>query len=329
MKHRIDGFILALLFVIALAYLLPHGATYRDGAPLDFISTIGISLIFFFYGLKLSLAEIASGLKNWRLHLFVQGTTFLLFPLLILAFKPFVATLSQFDFWISFFFLAALPSTVSSSVVMVSIAKGNVSAAILNASISGLLGVLLTPIWMALFVDFQTNNVFSEVYWGLIQEIIIPVVLGLLLQRYWGNWAQRHKAKISLFDKSVILLIVYSSFAESFLSGVFEKVSNTYLIMVFAGSILLFFVVYGITFFLSRYVFHFSREDQIAGIFCGSKKSLTHGSVFGKFIFVNNPNVGLYFLPLMIFHAFQIFVITIIAQRYARGSSSDEVRAKI
>lgn len=318
MKYRIDGFILGLLLAIILAYFLPQGAAYGDGEPLEILSTIGVSLIFFFYGLKLSFAEIGSGLKNWRLHLFVQATTFLLFPLLILAFKPFVVTASQSDFWLSFFFLAALPSTVSSSVVMVSIARGNVPAAILNASISGLIGVLLTPIWMALFLDFQTENVFGEVYWGLIREIIIPVVLGLILQRYFGSWARRNSAHISKFDKSVILLIVYGSFAESFLSGVFERVSSSYLILVFVATIVLFFLVYGITYLLSHYVFHFSREDQITAIFCGSKKSLTHGSVFGKFIFINNPNVGLYFLPLMIFHAFQIFVITIIAQWYSK-----------
>lgn len=324
MKLRVDGFILALLLVIILAYLFPQGAAYRDGAPLEVISAIGISLIFFFYGLKLSFAEIGSGLKNWRLHLFVQATTFLLFPLLILVFKPFVSTPSQFDFWLSFFFLAALPSTVSSSVVLVSIARGNVPAAILNASISGLIGVLLTPLWMALFIDFKTDNVFAEVYWGLIREIIIPVILGLALQRYWGIWAQRHKANISLFDKSVILLIVYGSFAESFLSGVFEKVTHTYLVSVLVGTIVLFFLVYGVTYMLSRYVFRFSREDHIAGIFCGSKKSLTHGSVFGKFIFVNNPTVGLYFLPLMLYHAFQIFVITLIAQRYGKDATLED-----
>ncbi|GAL78303.1 sodium/bile acid symporter family [Algibacter lectus] len=48
-------------------------------------------------------------------------------------------------------FLAALPSTVSSSVVMVSMAKGNIPAAIFNASISGIIGVALTPLWMGAF----------------------------------------------------------------------------------------------------------------------------------------------------------------------------------
>lgn len=320
MKYRIDGFILALLIVIIIAYLFPQAVAYKGGQPLETISTIGVSLIFFFYGLKLSFAEIRKSMQNWKLHIVVQTMTFLLFPVVVLLFRPLVHGESQEHLWLSFFFLAALPSTVSSSVVMVSIAQGNVPAAILNASISGLIGVLLTPLWMGLFLNFETDNVFGEIYWGLIREIIIPVVMGLLLQRFLGKWAQRNSLHITKFDKSVILLIVYISFAESFSSGIFDTVSSLYLVMVFVCTVLLFFLIYGIIYFLSRYVMKFSREDQITALFCGSKKSLTHGSVFAKFIFVNNPSVGLYFLPLMIFHAFQIFAITIIAQRYGRNN---------
>lgn len=318
MKYRIDGFSAALLIVIVVAYFFPHGVSYGHGQPLEIVSTIGVSFIFFFYGLKLSFAEIRVSLQNWRLHIVVQSVTFLLFPVVILLFKSLVHSDSQQHFWLSFFFLAALPSTVSSSVVMVSIARGNIPAAILNASISGLIGVLLTPFWMSLFLIFETDNVFAEVYWGLVREIIIPVILGLLMQRYFGRWARANRIHIAKFDKCVILLIVYSSFAESFDSGIFGTVSSIYLLMVFVCTVFLFFLIYSLVYLLSRYMMKFSREDRITALFCGSKKSLTHGSVFGKFLFVNNPNVGLYFLPLMIFHAFQIFVITIIAQRYQR-----------
>lgn len=318
-KFKFDRFILLLFIAIALAYFLPQLYLLQSGQLLSWITTIGVSLIFFFYGLKLSFSEIKAGLRNWRLHLLVQASTFILFPLLLLPFYPLVKTALQMDFWLSFFFLAALPSTVSSSVVMVSIAKGNIPAAIFNASISGLLGVVITPLWMQLFLDFGELAVLSEVYGGLIKEIIVPVILGLLLQPYWGKWATRYSKQLSQFDKFVILLIVYASFAESFVSGVFEQIGTRYLLAVFIGVIALFFMTYGIIYFLGKHVFKFNRADQITALFCGSKKSLTHGSVFGKFLFAHMPGAGLYFLPLMIFHAFQILVVTIIAQRYAKG----------
>ncbi len=315
---KFDGFIVALFVSIGIAYLFPQGFIYQNGQLITLLTGAGVSLIFFFYGLKLSFLAIKSGLSNWKLHVVIQCATFLLFPLILLPFRFLVENPEQEHYWLSFFFLAVLPSTVSSSVVMVSIARGNVPAAIFNASISGLIGVIVTPLWMSLFLDFHTENVFMDIYWGLIREIIIPVILGLLLQRYFGPWANRHSKSLSMFDKSVILLIVYSSFAESFVSGVFDQVSTSYLIWIFVGVIFFFFLVYVIIWLLVKYVFRFTVSDQITALFCGSKKSLTHGSVFGKFLFVNNPHAGLYFLPIMLFHAFQIFVVTIIAQRYQR-----------
>lgn len=318
---KIDLFIVYLFISILVAYFFPQLAIFEGGTVLDIITSVGVLLIFFFYGLKLSFGEIKSGLKNWKLHILVQLATFLLFPCLILAFRPLVGSYISEHTWLGFFFLAALPSTVSSSVVMVSLAQGNVPAAIFNASISGLIGVLITPLWMSLFLNFTQENVLLDVYSGLIIEIILPVIIGLLLQKYWGTWAKTNSKYLSNFDKTIILLIVYGSFAHSFADGIFKSLSTSYLVGMFLGVVMLFIITYCLLLILSKYVLRFNREDQITLLFCGSKKSLTHGSVFGKFIFLNNPYMGLYFLPLMIYHAFQIFIITFIAQRYSNKSA--------
>jgi len=317
MKFKFDAFIFFLFVMIAFAFFYPDLITWGNGQLLHQLSSIGVMLIFFFYGIKLSYQQIKEGLKNWKLHIAIQCFTFILFPLLLLLLKPMAQTMLQEQFWLSFFFLAVLPSTVSSSVVMVSIARGNIPAAIFNASISGLIGVIITPFMMQVFLDFEQEHVITTVYAGLFKEIIIPVLLGLLVQPYLGKFANRYGKTLTLFDKSVILLIVYISFAESFASGVFQSVGTQYILWVFIGVVILFSLIYFIIWILTKYVFKFNRADQITALFCGSKKSLTHGSVFGKFIFYNNPHTGLYFLPLMIFHAFQILVITWIAQRYA------------
>ncbi|MCL7986867.1 bile acid:sodium symporter [Sphingobacterium sp. lm-10] len=324
MKLKFDPFILFLFLSILIAYLFPNLVLINDGQLIESATSIGVALIFFFYGLKLSFQKIKDGLQNWRLHLAVQSFTFLLFPLVVIAFRPLVHTALQEQFWLSFFFLAALPSTVSSSVVMVSIAKGNIPAAIFNASISGLIGVIVTPLWMQLFLDFGEVEVLGDVYLGLIKEIILPVILGLFLQRYLGAWAAKYNNMLSKFDKAVILLIVYSSFAESFVSGIFNTIDSTYLLAVFGGTIFLFFAIWFIVDLLNKKIFKFNRADRITALFCGSKKSLTHGSVFGKFLFINSASAGLYFLPLMIFHAFQILVVTIIAQRYHKQAEEAE-----
>src|SRR5690606_16003140 len=176
---KIDKFVLAIILVVLLAYLFPQLGSENSSIPLDLIGSLGISLIFFFYGLKLSPDKIKSGLKNWKLHFLVQLSTFVLFPLLVLVFHPFIQSENSRILWLSFMFLAALPSTVSSSVVMVSLAKGNVPAAIFNASISGLIGIAITPLWMGLFLQNQSNEFdLGAIYIKLLTEILVPIVLG-------------------------------------------------------------------------------------------------------------------------------------------------------
>ncbi|MGO1597168.1 MAG: bile acid:sodium symporter family protein [Sphingobacterium sp.] len=315
MRLKFDGFIVGLILMIIAAYFYPDLEILMEGRLMSTVISFGVALIFFFYGLKLSFHEVRAGLKNWKLHLSVQLFTFALFPILVLLFRPLVQNQVQEQFWLSFYFLAALPSTVSSSVVMVVIAKGNIPAAIFNASMSGLIGVLLTPLLMQFFLEIGQTDVFGELYLGLLLEVILPVLMGFVLQHYWRTWAKRNSGLLAKFDKGVILLIVYSSFAESFLSNVFQTIDPMYLLSLFIAVIVLFYGVYGIIFYLARHLLHFNREDQITAVFCGSKKSLTHGSVFAKFLFANDPRLGLLILPLMIYHAFQIFVVTIIAQR--------------
>jgi len=315
MKIKLDPFVVSIIVVIVLAYFFPELGREGNVIPLDTIVSVGISLIFFSYGLKLSKHQLTSGLKNWRLHALVQSSTFLLFPAIVISFYPFIEQGAEETIWLAFLFLAALPSTVSSSVVMVSMAKGNIPAAIFNASISGLIGIVLTPLWIGLFlqesgVDYNLGGIYLK----LLLEILLPVVLGLILQQYLGKFVQKYARQLSLFDKSIILLIIYKSFVESFDEGVFTSVKIRDLIFISIATLLLFYVVYFITGYLSR-VLKFNKEDQITAQFCGTKKSLVHGTVFSKVLFPESMSVGLVILPLMIFHAFQILFISFVASR--------------
>lgn len=319
MKFKLDKFVLAIITVVILAYFFPDLAKEDSPINLGRIGSIGISFIFFFYGLKLSPKEIASGLKNWRLHVLIQASTFLLFPLLVLPFKPLISAENE-TLWLAFLFLAALPSTVSSSVVMVSIAKGNIPAAIFNASISGLIGIVVTPLWIGLFQN-QSNSDYDlgQIYLKLLTEILLPVFIGLILHRFLGKFAKKNSKYLTLFDKSVILLIIYKSFSESFLGKIFESVNFMDLILIFCLVITIFIIVYLTIGKISKWL-GFSKEDQITAKFCGTKKSLVHGTVFSDILFQHTSAIGILLLPLMLFHAIQIFIISIIANKLSRHS---------
>jgi len=264
-----------------------------------------------------------AGLANWKLHILVQSATFLLFPAIALLVLPFVNGEQHFMLWLAVFFLAALPSTVSSSVVMVSIAKGNIPGAIFNASISGLIGIVITPLWMGLFLKNRDSSFdLAEIFLELVFKILLPVLLGLAMHRFWGKYAERHKSLLTTFDKSVILLIVYNSFSKSFSSGIFSGISILELALVGIGVICIFFTVYFTISYISMNL-SFSREDRITALFCGSKKSLVHGSVFSNVLFSGMAGAGIFLVPIMVYHAFQLFIISVIAQKMGKEKIAD------
>jgi len=312
-RAGINTFFFLLLFTILLAYLFPEWGASKGGFTIDKLTYYGVSLIFFFYGIKISPSTLKIGLSNWKLHLLIQSTTFIIFPVLILILYGFFGIEGDL-FWLGTFYLAALPSTVSSSVVMVSIAGGNLPAAIFNASISSIIGIVITPLWMGLFLSAENANfeLFNTV-WKLVQQIFIPVVIGFILHKWLINWVQKYLKLLKNFDQLVILLIVFSAFSQSFGGNMFEG-QNILTLGFFM--LLLFCFMAGGMYLLGRWL-SFERGDRITVLFCGSKKSLVQGAVMGKILFPDPVVFGVVLLPLMLYHTLQLILGSALAERMA------------
>ena len=309
-----NGFFFCLIGVVLLAYLFPSWGAEGSILPLSAIAQYGVSIIFFFYGLKLSPQKMKEGLYNWRLHLLIQSSTFIAFPVLILILHTIFGTESAKLIWLGVFYVAALPSTVSSSVVMVSIAGGNMPAAIFNASVSSILGVFITPVWMTYFMgemyaEMDTTTVIIKLSF----QVLAPVIVGLFLNKWYSHITDRYKSQLRLFDQAIILLIVFTSFAESFEGHMFADVPITEILGIAGAMIVLFLFMFGFMYFLSN-LLKLNREDRIAVLFCGSKKSLVQGAVMGKALFPDPMILGVVLLPLMLYHALQLIASSIIAE---------------
>ncbi|MCE1166841.1 MAG: bile acid:sodium symporter [Sphingobacteriia bacterium] len=311
----LNGFFLALIGTVVLARLIAFTQVANWLPTLDNIADIGVSLVFFFYGLKLNRESLIKGLNNYKIHIVVQLSTFLLFPMLILT----IVTLTGRDMhdylWLGIFYLAALPSTVSSSVVMVSIAGGNIPAAIFNASISSIAGIFITPLWMSLWIEpAGVGGGLGEVFVKLSLQVLLPVILGFVLNRKWGWIADKNRKHLQYFDQFVILLIVLNSFMAAFGGRLFDHQTVGELLVMGLAMLTLFFLVFFLMNILSRWV-GLNREDRITVLFCGSKKSLVQGAVMGKVLFVNPAMMAAALVPVMVYHALQLLAGSSIAQR--------------
>lgn len=327
-RFGIDPFILIMFTAIFFAWLDPNPGSGKGTFSLSELANWGVSIIFFFYGLRLNWQKIYEGLANYRLHIVVQLSTFLLFPLIVLPFVLLFGKDPQTGdysyLWLGIFFLATLPSTVSSSVVMVNIARGNLPAAIFNASISSLLGVFLTPVWMSVFITAQSGGAnLNHVIVQLIIQVIVPILAGIVLHGPLGKLSVKYDKLLRKFDQGVIILIVYTAFCHSFKEKMFDELNPSALLGLSAGMVALFFVAYTIIGFICR-LLKFNREDTITTLFCGSKKSLVHGTVMSQVILANPSLAGILILPTMIYHALQLIIVSIIAQRFQREITKTE-----
>ncbi len=210
---------------------------------------------------------------------------------------------------------------------MVSIAGGNLPAAIFNASISSIIGIFVTPIWMSFFIEETGSTVgLVDVIIKLCLQVLAPVILGILLHHKWGSFVEKYKTELRYFDQSIILLIVYTAFCESFYGNMFSSHPVTEIFTLALIMISFFLVMFGLMYILSS-LFRFNREDTITVLFCGSKKSLVQGAVMGRVLFPNPVSFGLILLPLMLYHALQLIAGSMIAERMAMKRKDFELRS--
>jgi sodium/bile acid cotransporter 7 len=66
----------------------------------------------------------------------------------------------------------------------------------------------------------------------------------------------------------------------------------------------------------------FTKEDEIAIVFCGSKKSLASGAPIAAAL-LPAATAGVAMIPLMIFHQIQLMACAALAQRYALRPDSE------
>lgn len=315
---KFDGFLVAMLIAVAMALLWPQPGAADSYLQLGAMTQAGVVLVFFVHGVMLAPQAIRAGLAKWRLHLLVQATTFVAFPVFgALLYFGTPAVLSG-ELRLGFVLLCAMSSTVSSSVAMTAMAGGDVTAAVFNASVSGLIGMLMTPLLVQLVTGADQHTVpLADAIAGILVTLAVPLVLGQLLRPVLFSRLLPHRKWLALLDRSVIVLIVYTSFCESTASGVWINFAWQQLLLTAVLSLVLLSFMLVMTRYVARAA-GFSREEEITAVFCGSKKSLANGAPIAKILFASHPGLGVIMLPLMLYHQIQLLVCTVLARRYAR-----------
>lgn len=313
-----DPLIVLIILAVIIAIIAPARGNFAD--IFGQLTNVAIALLFFLYGARLSTQEALNGLKHWRLHLTILAFTFVFYPLIGIALRPLTAVISH-DMYLGILFLTLVPSTVQSSVAFTSIAKGNVAGAIVSASASNLVGVIVTPLLVMLLMGTGGGvHIDTSVFGEIALLLLAPFILGQLTRRWVRKVAQSKATKV--VDRGSIAMVVYSAFSKGVVDGIWSSISlwDLAFLVVFAAAFVAFML------WLTRKASQkmgFNRADAIAIEFCGSKKSLATGLPMASVIFASGgASLGLLILPLMIYHQVQLMMCSWLAARYAQRSST-------
>ncbi|MBL4246898.1 bile acid:sodium symporter [Vibrio fluvialis] len=321
-KLKKEWFLVGMVVAIALATVTSEFGRSGGVIHLDQLTGIGIAIVFFLHGLGLSPQAIKAGLTNLRLHVYIQMATFVVYPTLWVIFGEAFLAYMPSALAFGFCYLLVLPSTISSSVAMTSVGKGNVPGAIFNASLSSILGVFITPLLIQLFMGFEGVQLdLLDSVISISKLLLLPMIAGQIMRPYLVAWVDRHKAVVNKVDKYVILLIVYNAFCDSVVNGIWSEFS----VGLLATSIVICTVILLVMVHLIQWGARrtkFTLPDEVAAVFCGTKKTLAAGIPMAKVIFGADPSLGMILLPIMLYHPIQIFYCAVLANRYARQSES-------
>uniref|UniRef100_A0A3B4BGE0 Sodium/bile acid cotransporter n=1 Tax=Periophthalmus magnuspinnatus TaxID=409849 RepID=A0A3B4BGE0_9GOBI len=286
-RIRKEWFIIGIVLVILSAKVHPSFGV--RGGPLKpevTVSYVAVSLIFFNSGLSLKTEELTSALLHVRLHLFVQSFTLVFFPVSVWLLLR-VLALSSIDQWLLLQTVSCMPPPVSSAVILTKAVGGNEAAAIFNSA----------------FGSFLVRKRLKTLKLHGVTFLLVSMEIRPACRRFLRDFLDRRKPPFGAVSSCVLLMIIYTTFCDTFSNPTIELEPSSLLIfLIQMGFMMLTFT------FSTRSNSSFSPADTVAIMFCSTHKSLTLGIPMLKIVFAGFEHLSLISVPLLIYHPVQILL---------------------
>ena len=284
-----------------------------------------VGIIFFLSGMSLQPKQLVSAASNGRFHCFIQGFTLAFVPVavrvLVVPWAGLVLSRQLLDGVVA---VSCMPPPVSSAVILTKAVGGNEAAAIFNSALGSLLGVVVTPVLLVASIAHEegpttlahtteatsTVVVLANVLRQLASTVVMPLALGQAVRPQFERIIERRKPQVAVIGQATLLLIIYTTFCDSFSAPSSEE-SSPHMATTLVGLVILVVSVQvalmALVFFLATKS-SFPPEDVVAAVFCATHKSLTLGVPVLRLVFADHPNLPLLTVPLLIYHPTQILL---------------------
>lgn len=321
-------FLLGMLVAVSGARLFP--ALGRNGGPLRperFLGQYGVTAIFLLSGLSLELSQLTAAVSNIKYNAYIQIVSFVLWP--VVMGRPLTRTLKSLlptPLLDGLLILSCLPTTVNMCVILTSTAGGNVAAAVCNAVISNLLGILATPALLFRYFGATIQLPFLKMLAKLSNKVLLPVLIGQLLRATPAKeFYAGHSKTFKRIQEVILLSILWNAFCTAISSNMGLELRHGLILLGLLPAMHL--VAFGSIFGLFSKL-GFSRKQVVAASFCGSQKTLAFGLPLINTIFEGSPNLAAYCAPLMFVHPIQLILGSMLIpklEQYTKDRSPQDV----
>lgn len=302
-------FIVVMCVMILGGALLPSWGSKLN--PDKITTTTLVIALFFLSGLSLPTETLKEGMKDIRLHVFIQVFIYIVCPLyFMLTAFPFNDVMDG-RLIVGIYALACLPTTVSSCIVFTQLAGGNTIGTVFNASLSNLAGIFISPLLLTLFLKGSGNPLPMEetmrIFQDLVIKMLIPFAIGQGLHIGFKKFAVTYKNVFGIISSCFVLTIIFFGVSRSVENASFQTYWQQLLlpfVYLAVSHIILLFLAFN-----GARLIGLKRENIISTIYAAPQKTLAMGIPLLSTYFANQPEIlGIAILPILFYHPWQLFI---------------------
>jgi len=317
--------LIALAIGLAAAYP-PIGAIYL--APKITATWVAVMFIFLLAGLGLKTEEFANAFKQVKFNGFVFLYSFGVDSAFVYGLSRLLTTFDIInkDLADGMVIAACLPVTINMCVVLTEASGGDVGVAIINSALWNLTGVFLSPILILGYIGVSGDVSVLKVFTKLAIRVLLPIAIGQVLK--WlsppvRDFVKKYKPYFKKAQMYSLVFIVYTVFCRTFSNKDTDvRATDVVIMIVFIGLALAILMV--VAWFLLQLCFRKEAKLRITGLYACTHKTVAMGIPLINAIYEGNPNIGLYTLPLLIWHPMQLVIGTFLSPRLLAWVESKE-----